>query len=195
MLVQSCPRGYPRLAALADSDENFMIYRRFGYLQSRLLLEKQDELRSLEEELEILDARMEKQDPVHLTTRDLPPEVAVLRKELMEQIEKTFCDYGEGSNYSERSMLTLKKAKLVSAAQNLVSMNKPSNSEYKSVENFVHDERTQCEEEETWIQWKEDLMTLRPGREHAWLDAGIEHLLRHLHCRLVEYVFCSKVSA
>src|SRR5215469_11608832 len=39
--VYSCPEGYPRLAAFLDSDENFMVYRRFGYLQSRLLLEKQ----------------------------------------------------------------------------------------------------------------------------------------------------------
>jgi hypothetical protein len=34
-------RSNPRLAALLDSDENFMLYRRFGYLQARLLLHKQ----------------------------------------------------------------------------------------------------------------------------------------------------------
>lgn len=83
----------------------------------------------------------------------------------------------------------------MSAAQMLVSMNWPSSSEYKSVENFVQNEKTQCEEEETWIQCKEDLITLRPGREHAWLDAGIERLLRRVHCSLVEYIFCSKVSS
>jgi hypothetical protein len=75
-------------------------------------------------------------------------------------------------------------------------MNQPTSTEYNSVENFVHDERTQCEgPEEEWIQHKEDLVTLRPGREHAWLDARIENLLRRFHCSLVEYIFCSKVSA
>jgi hypothetical protein len=48
LTVQSCPRGYPALAAFFDSDESFMVYRRFGYIQSRLLLEKQDEMRALE---------------------------------------------------------------------------------------------------------------------------------------------------
>jgi len=81
----------------------------------------------------------------------------------------------------------------MSAAQTLVSMNRPSNSEYRSVQSFVVDEKTQCQEEETWIHCKEDLITLRPGREHAWLDATIEHLLRRLHSPIIERLFCSKV--
>jgi hypothetical protein len=47
--------GYPRLASFLDTDENFMLYRRFGYLHARLLLQKQDELRKLEEALDNLD--------------------------------------------------------------------------------------------------------------------------------------------
>jgi hypothetical protein len=50
------------------------------------------------------------------------------------------------------------------------------------------------EEENTWIQYQEDLVTLRPGREHAWLDSGIEHLLRWFNCGLIEYLFCSSVG-
>ena len=38
-----------------DSDDNFMIYRRFGFLYSRLLLWKQDELRELEDGLDAID--------------------------------------------------------------------------------------------------------------------------------------------
>lgn len=49
------PEGYPNLAAYQDSDEEFMIYRRFGYLQSRVLLERQDSLRKLEKELDSFD--------------------------------------------------------------------------------------------------------------------------------------------
>ena len=33
------------LATFLDSDDCFMVYRRFGFLQSRRLLEKQEELR------------------------------------------------------------------------------------------------------------------------------------------------------
>lgn len=70
-----------------------MIYRRFGYLQSRLLLEKQEELRVLEEELDILDAQMHNKRPADLTTTNLPEAIAGPRKSLMERIENTFCDY------------------------------------------------------------------------------------------------------
>lgn len=54
-IVDNCPEGYPRLAAFLDSDENFMLYRRFGFLQTRLLLNKQAELREYEKELDRLD--------------------------------------------------------------------------------------------------------------------------------------------
>jgi hypothetical protein len=74
----------------------------------------------------------------------------------------------------------------------LVSLNRPAKTEYNSVQNFIHDEKPQCQEEETWIECKEDLITLRPGREHAWLDALLEHLLKWLHCSLIEHIFCSK---
>jgi hypothetical protein len=50
-----------------------------------------------------------------------------------------------------------------------------------------------AQDENTWIQHQEDLVTLRAGREHAWLDARIEHLLRYFHCDLIEYWFCSPV--
>lgn len=49
--------GYPRVAAFMDSDDNFMVYRRFGFLYSRLLLDKQDELREIEENLDNIDTR------------------------------------------------------------------------------------------------------------------------------------------
>lgn len=38
-----------------DSDDNFMIYRRFGFLHARILLQKQDELRELEEAIDTID--------------------------------------------------------------------------------------------------------------------------------------------
>lgn len=95
--MECCVRGYSRLAAFLDSDENFMIYRRFGYIQSRLLLEKQDELRMLEDKLDILDREMYNQRDGDVTTRDLPSDIAAPRKELIQRIEEAFCGYGENS--------------------------------------------------------------------------------------------------
>ena len=36
-----------------------------------------------------------------------------------------------------------------------------------------------------FIYEKEDLVTLRPGREHAWLDGLLERTLQILSCRLI----------
>lgn len=53
--VEHHPRGYPRLAALQNSDPVFSIFRRFGNLHARCLLLAQDELSTLEAQLTELD--------------------------------------------------------------------------------------------------------------------------------------------
>jgi hypothetical protein len=40
-------------------------------------------------------------------------------------------------------------------------------------------------EDEYYIYHKEDIVTLKPGRENAWLDGVIETLLGKVNCRLV----------
>jgi len=67
-------------------------------------------------------------------------------------------------------------------------MKRPSESEYNSVQNYIHAMQPLVQEEQSWIQCKEDLITLRPGREHAWLDTTVEHILRRAHCKLVEVI-------
>ena len=42
------------------------------------------------------------------------------------------------------------------------------------------------EEESGWIYDKEDLITIRPGREHAWLDGLMERMLKAFQCRLLK---------
>jgi hypothetical protein len=105
--------GYPNLAAFLDSHENFMLYaakpindcraahlltmnryRRFGYLQSRLLLQKQDELRILEERLDQMD-QDDMQDMEKLRMRE---KQGSGRTALLRDIEEAFCKYGRHSN-------------------------------------------------------------------------------------------------
>ena len=93
--VENCPRGYPNLAAFLDSDEGYMVYRRFGYIQSRLLLAKQDDLRILEHQLDRLDAAEEANRPSNCMTRDLRPADAAPREELLKKTEEKFREYGK----------------------------------------------------------------------------------------------------
>lgn len=92
--VEECPDGYPRLAAFLDSDENFMLYRRFGFLQSRLLLHKQDQLRELEKDLDRMDKYDQIENPSLLKSREKDDAVNGSREKLLCKVEDKFKEYG-----------------------------------------------------------------------------------------------------
>ena len=95
-VVSECHRGYPRLAAFQASGESFLLYRRFGYLQARVLLDKQDQLRILEEEVKDLDDEMKEFGrPTDLQTRNHISDdgLSDRRADLMRRIEETYCSY------------------------------------------------------------------------------------------------------
>jgi hypothetical protein len=100
--VEECPEGYPRLAAFSNSDENFMIYRRFGYLQSRILLHKQDELQRLEQELEEMDQKDASGENPHVSQRWEDDEAGTnkgsnARPSLLNTIKEKFLEYSKYS--------------------------------------------------------------------------------------------------
>ena len=77
-------------------------------------------------------------------------------------------------------------AELLLKTQGLKTLEKPSPRDYRSVLHFMENDGGQvCEEESGWVYDKEDLITLRPGREHAWLDGFLERMLRVCRCRLL----------
>ena len=80
-------------------------------------------------------------------------------------------------------------ARVIGAAQQLMSFNKPTNGEHKSAMHYVHNNEPVDEKESSYVRYKEDLITLRPGRDYAWLDGLIEKMLRRFHCPLVEVCF------
>ena len=53
--VEDYPTGYPKLSCFLDSDDAFMVYKRFGSVFSRLLLNKQDEISGMEAKLHGMD--------------------------------------------------------------------------------------------------------------------------------------------
>lgn len=52
---KGCARGYPQVATFQCSDPNFLQYRGFKYLHSRVLSNLQYEIQQLEDELDRLD--------------------------------------------------------------------------------------------------------------------------------------------
>ena len=65
-----------------------------------------------------------------------------------------------------------------------MSSNRPKTNEIRSVYNYLTDIDPVHDNEQQYIMWKEDLLTLRPGRDHAWLDRGIETCLQLLQVRV-----------
>ncbi|KAL9621321.1 MAG: hypothetical protein Q9160_004212, partial [Pyrenula sp. 1 TL-2023] len=93
MRAMDCPPGYPLAAAFLDSDENFMIYRRFGFVQSRLLLDKQYELQDLEKALEEMDKDDDNAKPGCLKMGELVFGCPSTRKQMMKDLETKYNEY------------------------------------------------------------------------------------------------------
>ena len=99
--MEDYPLGYPRQAVFADSDESFMLYRRFGNVHARLLLHQQDEIREMEEELQNMDLRDVKteQGRRFLKSRELDEERPAMadresRSQLLTRLDKKTRKYG-----------------------------------------------------------------------------------------------------
>jgi hypothetical protein len=106
----------------------------------------------------------------------------------------------------------LQTAQLLTTARDIASFNRPAARDYQSVKSYFDEEAPVCTVE-SYIYWKEDIITLKPGRETAWLDAFIERVLQKLSSRFIrvrviypawmrldyqltisQYIFCSPVS-
>lgn len=95
MEVEQCPEGDPRMAAFLDSDENFMMYRRFGWCQSRLLLRKQKEIADMEKELEFQDSFFRDAE-----TRESREEISDYREGLLSKLEAKLTEYSIPSPFA-----------------------------------------------------------------------------------------------
>ncbi|ORY09511.1 hypothetical protein BCR34DRAFT_589249 [Clohesyomyces aquaticus] len=179
--LQDFPRGYPLLAAFQSSEPSFSIYRCFNYLHSRVILELQDELRVLEKDLTKLD----KIDSNNGNEKRLGSRANDLKQAQAEKTE------------SKRAKLIASiRDKLVNydeilvKARELNAFQRPSNRDYRSFRTWFWNEKPiGYELEEQFIKRKEDLVTLRCGREWGGFDGLIEELVRKLHCPLMQKIF------
>ena len=89
------PPGYGKIAAIEKCDPNFLILRKFGWLHTRILLHHQDELASMEEELERIDNAQFLTDPVRVVSRRRDDALKSRRKELICEIEQKLRVYGK----------------------------------------------------------------------------------------------------
>ncbi|KAE8446891.1 hypothetical protein EG329_011522 [Mollisiaceae sp. DMI_Dod_QoI] len=141
---------------------------------------QQDQLRKLESELDSYDDEdltgTEQQRKL-LSCRDSDeaadrkgPKGTRTRTQILDEIEQKLDKYDSW----------------ILKAQNMSALNKPAARDYKSVEGFIFDKKPLVDEESGYIYHKEDLITLRDGRETAILDSFTEILLKTFHCSVLQ---------
>lgn len=86
------------LARLTASSPEFYIFREFRYLQSRVILQLQDELRALETQLWRMDEKDRVNNPGGLRGRELDDMDVGLRKKILERIQQKLMQYGKLSS-------------------------------------------------------------------------------------------------
>lgn len=77
--------------------------------------------------------------------------------------------------------LIVGQATILKSSQQLLAVNRPTDQEYRSVRNYIANNNPLHDTEQEYIRHKHDLITLRPGRDHAWLDRTIDRSLQILH--------------
>lgn len=177
MTVEECPKGYPRLAAFLSSESSFSLYRSFSYAHSRVLLDLQAQVAQLERELDrldLLDSQNGDDGNLRLSSKarddrgprddDQRPRAEVLR-ELREKL----------SEYDE----------MLIKARELASFQHPSGRDYRSVRTWFYNVEPLVEKESEFIYRKEDVISLRSGREWSTFDGWIESTLRKFDCALL----------
>jgi hypothetical protein len=78
-------------------------------------------------------------------------------------------------------MLKMSIADLISTARELADYSKPPEQDFLSVERYF-DGRRPVTNRERYIYFKDDLITLKPGRGEVWLDFLLWAFLRRISC-------------
>ena len=197
--VDDHPPGYPQFAAFIDSDPNFLMCRKFGWLRGRVLLDRQDELNVLERRLLAMDDEDKEECPLALKSRkvdngreDIDEEFS--RKTLLQEIDAKLEKYGKrvplASTLSTSlslpmdipptvcsTTLNADTDDLVARTTTFANMKNPPSRNYSSFRNWVWDRKPLTREESRFIQHVDDLVALADGQEDGWFDGMVEDVL------------------
>lgn len=95
--------------------------------------------------------------------------------------------YCQSNVYHQHSELSFDVDEILVKARELNAFQRPSKRDYKSFRNwFWNIKPLSYELEEQFIKRKEDLVSLRHGREWSGFDGFIESCIRKMHCPLTQ---------
>lgn len=98
------------------------------------------------------------------------------------------CEYSIASSADE----TLDEALL--RTKDIAHLQRPSERDYQSVRDWFVDEKPLVDDEELYIQRKEDIITLRSGRECGSFDSFVERVLSRVDLFMMNHCKCNIIK-
>ncbi|KAF2812454.1 uncharacterized protein BDZ99DRAFT_383497 [Mytilinidion resinicola] len=160
-IVEDFQQGYPRLAAFINSDRDFVVFRRFGQLHVRFLLDMQDELAELEQQLHELD----QQDTFSFNLNSRRQDKNAARKVLLEEMGNKLYVYDKGLEAYYRHIERLPSKR----------------THVESVVNWMKGNKPLVAEESEFLNTWDDLISPRERADYGGLDIFISGCASHTH--------------
>ena len=187
------------MTAFINSDDNFLIARKYGFLRSRLLLYHQDELSVLEKGLLALDNDDKENRALALRSRrndeDTDDDPETSRKVLMGKISDKLKEYGKlPQKHSSTLFPGLKIGgrpdELVGRIQTYVSLKAPSTRNVTSFTTWFRNNKPLVHSESDFMRHQHDFVALSGQQESGWLDGKVEDILVRILPRKIMGVRC-----
>ncbi|KAI6089645.1 hypothetical protein F4821DRAFT_230623 [Hypoxylon rubiginosum] len=166
--IDGSPNGHPRLGEFIGNEENHLIFRRFSFLQARVLLHLQDQLQMYEEELDFLDDHARR---VHSTQGS--DEVSRNRFALLQKIQEKY----------EKYII------LMNHVTELARRGPPPDTHFKSLKNFFTNHEPPIYR---YHLHKDDLVLLSPRGDTAEIDTRLTKFLLDAPNKLTRYIFTDR---
>ncbi|KAM0323687.1 hypothetical protein ACHAQA_008622 [Verticillium albo-atrum] len=162
---KEAPSGYPKLACYMATAENLGVFRQFRYLQLRIMLQLQDELRELETLLYRLDER-DRSSPGLLRSREYCDNKSQTRAQLLDRTRKKWMEYAE----------------FMGKSNDVRSLKNASRYQLGYLRNFFHP-RPPIDSNENFLVAEGDLKSVRPDGDGVWLDEVLLYLMIKYECK------------
>ncbi|KXS97531.1 hypothetical protein AC578_4595 [Pseudocercospora eumusae] len=186
--LDQTPKGYAAIAAFQSSDRNFLQYRGFGYLHGRVLSDLQYGIERLEEELDRLDQYDKEPCRRRLQCMEDDRDMAVE--------DTSMADYADDDRIGRQrpAVLLELREKLLEydgfllKTKEMATLQRPAKRDYESLKNFFINTAPVTVKEAMYVRRKEDIVTLRSGRESAAFDGLVEMGLNRMHKFMKRYL-------
>jgi hypothetical protein len=147
-----------------NSDENFLICRKYGFLHNRVLLYRQDELRALEQELLSMDKAANKVDDTMLKCRTREERHSGERRDLINRIDAKLHEYND----------------IVQRTRSFATLQRATERNYTSVRRWVDQSAPLAQDEASTFNKDRDFVSIVDAKEGSWFDGRVESVLSKL---------------